>query len=317
MRNNGLGAVNLAPTTKDFNSKLNCPHDFSHLEEIRDDLPTLLKRCPTTGKLKLDNQKQDTPLVRQSVPAFELFQNSSTTIKEEQQRWLNTRKESQTLRMPYKRYLAILPLMQEEKIAQSAREQSELLKRRLCPAEPAPANIKLEEGNIKEELDNLYNLPLKEQLKRKHQSPAPSTFKRSRNEENTKPSTSQTAQLFKSEKDSGTHKIEKVNDSDDDDVVEVPIEKKAPESKPSTLSKKQQKHQQKNNKRFKAKLRIPEQSSNRPVPTQSQQGTTQNFDYKNVDFRQFQGGAQRARGTEIKTQMRGKVSKIIWSFTIG
>lgn len=315
MRNNGLGAVNLAPTTKDFNSKLNCPHDFSHQEEIRDDLPTLLKRCPTTGKLKLDNQKQDTLLVRQSVPAFELFQGSSTTIKEEQQRWLNTRKESQTLRMPYKRYLAILPLMQEQKIAQSAREQSELLKRRLCPAEPAPADIKLEDSNNKEELDNLYNLPLKEQLKRKHQSPAPSSFKRSRNEENTKPSTSQ---IFKSEKDSGTQKIEKVNDnSDDDDVVEVPIEKKAPDSKPSTLSKQQQKRQQKNNKRFKAKLRIPEQSSNRPVPTQSHQETTQHFDYKNVDFRQFQGGAQRARGTEIKTQMRGKVSKIIWSFTIG
>lgn len=316
MRNNGLGAVNLAPTTKDFNSKLNCPHDFSHQEEIRDDLPTLLKRCTTNGKLKLDHHKQDTSLVRLCTPAFELFQDSSTSIKEEQQRWLNTRKESQTLRMPYKRYLAILPLMQQQKIEQSAREQSELLKRRLCPAEPAPADIKLETTFKKEEVNDLYNLPLKEQLKRKHQSPAPSTFKRSRNEENTKPSTSQISESFKSENDSDTPKVENANDSNDDDVVEVPIEKNAPENKSSTLSKQQQKRQQKN-KRFKAKQRIPEQSSNRPVPTQSQQTTSQHFDYKNVDFRQFQGGAQRARGTEIKTQMRGKVSEIIRSFTIG
>lgn len=254
----------------------------------------------------MDHKKQDTALMGQSVPAFELFQHSSATQKEELQRWQIIRKESQLLRMPYKRYLAILPLMQEQKIEQHAREQSELLKRRLCPTEPAPADIKLEVNPKKEEVDELYNLPLKEQLKRKHQTTTPSTIKRSRNEENNKPSTS-----VKSETFTDTPKIGNVDDSDDDDdVVEVPIDKNAPETKPSTQSKQQQKRQQ-NNKRFKAKLRIPEQSSNRPVPTtQSNQGSTQHFDYKNVDFRQFQGGAQRARGTEIKTQMRGKVSEI-------
>lgn len=303
--------ISLAPTTKDFGSKLNCPHDFSHQDEIRDDLPTLLRRCTATGKLQLDQKKQDTSLVGQSVPAFELFQRSSATQKAEHQRWQSMRKESQLLRTPYKRYLAILPLMQEQKIEQNAREQSELLKRRLCPTEPAPADIKLEVNPKKEEVDELYNLPLKEQLKRKHQTTTPSTIKRSRNEENNKPSTS-----VKSEPATDTHKIEKMDDSDDDDeVVEVPIKKNAPETKSSSQSK--QKRQQ-NNKRFKAKLRIPEQSSNRPVPTtQSNPGSTQHFDYKNVDFRQFQGGAQRARGTEIKTHMRGKVSEIKKCLSIG
>jgi len=92
------------------------------------------------------------------------------------------------LRMPYKRYLAILPLMQQQKIEQTAREQKELLKRQLCPTEPAPVTIKLETEPKQE--DDLYSLPLKEQLKRKHpQSTSeleqPSTNKRSRNEANT------------------------------------------------------------------------------------------------------------------------------------
>ncbi|KAH8418079.1 hypothetical protein KR222_011461, partial [Zaprionus bogoriensis] len=310
VHNNGLGAVHLSATTKDFNSKLNCPHDFSHQEETRDDLPTLLKRCTTSGKLLTEQPKQDESTVRFADPDFALFQASATSKNEEQHRWWNTRKESQTLRMPYKRYLAILPLMQEQKIAQSAREQSELLKRRLCPAEPAPADIKLEVNTKQEVADELYNLPLKEQLKRKHQSPAPSTIKRSRKEENINPDTTTTSRPVKTETTpaaaAGAEGQNNVNDSDNDDVVAVPIEKSAPETPASAQSKRQQKRQQ-NNKRFKAKLRIPAQSSNRPVPTSSHQGTTQqHFDYKNVDFRQFQGGAQRARGTEIKTQMRGK-----------
>lgn len=32
----------IIPSNKDYNSKLYCPHDFSHDSEFRDDLPTLM-----------------------------------------------------------------------------------------------------------------------------------------------------------------------------------------------------------------------------------------------------------------------------------
>ncbi|KAL7727735.1 hypothetical protein ACLKA6_008072 [Drosophila palustris] len=292
-----LGNAHLAPTTKDFNSKLNCPHDYSHQEETRDDLPTLLRRSATGKLLRPDQQKVNSPLVQLVNPAFELFQKPKAPTQEEHLRWQHSRKESQMLRMPYKRYLAILPLMQQQKIEQTAREHSELLKRRLCPTEPAPESIKIE--TTPKEQDDLYNLPLKEQLKRKHQSNAerdqPSMSKRSKNEE--------TKSIKKEESMPATVEVQ---DSDDEAVVEVPIEKSAPENGASTLSKRQEKRQQKNQ-RFKAKSRVQAQSSNHPVQVpSSNQGNTQHFDYKNVDFRQFRGGAQRARGTEVKTQMRGK-----------
>lgn len=238
-------------------------------------------------------------------PALSLFRKPKSPTHEEHLRWQHARKESQMLRMPYKRYLAILPLMQQQKIEQTAREQSELLKRRLCPTEPALESIKLETAPKEE--DDLYNLPLKEQLKRKHQSSGergqPSITKRSRNEENTQPSTS-TSMPIKKELMPATVEV---HDSDDEAVVEVPIEKNAPENAAAPLSKRQQKRQQKNQ-RFKAKSRIQAQSSNHPVEVPLNHGTAQHFDYKNVDFRQFRGGAQRARGTEVKTQIRGKVS---------
>ncbi|XP_034115293.2 exosome component 10 [Drosophila albomicans] len=297
----GLGNTYLAPTTKDFNSKLNCPHDFSHHEETRDDLPTLLKRSSTGKLLRPDQQESNKPLLPVMTPAFGLFQKSASTAQEDDKRWQQARKESQMLRMPYKRYLAILPLMQQQKIEQNAREQRELAQRRLCPAEPAPESIKLE-AVAKEELDDdKYSLPLKEQLKRKHQSAAnnnehASDIKRSKKEEKTAIKTEAPA----------TVEVSEAGDSDDDAVVEVPIEKNAPENPPATSNSRQQKRQQKNQ-RFKAKSRVQQaQSSNRPVQLPANLGAPQHFDYKNVDFRQFKGGAQRARGTEVKAQIRGK-----------
>ncbi|KAH8310716.1 hypothetical protein KR044_002721, partial [Drosophila immigrans] len=296
----GLGNTSyLAPITKDFNSKLNCPHDFSHNDETRDDLPTLLKRCSTGKLLRPDQQQTNTPLLPVLAPAFGLFEKPKSIAVEDEQRWQQARKESQMLRMPYKRYLAILPLMQQQKIEQNAREQLELAKRRLCPAEPAPESIKLE-AVPKEDLDDdKYNLPLKEQLKRKHQSAAnnnehPNDIKRSRKEEKT---------AIKTE----TPVADEVVDieSSDEVPVEIPIDRNASENLPATSSSRQQKRQQKNQ-RFKAKSRVQAQSSNRPVQLPANLGAPQHFDYKNVDFRQFKGGAQRARGTEIKTQMRGK-----------
>lgn len=295
--------VYLSPCNKDFSSKLNCPLDFSHVEETRDDLPTLLSRNPT-GKLIHTKPKLEVPTVSLIAPALSLFKKPAKPSQEEQMRWMRGRQESQTMRMPYKRYVAILPLMQQQKLEQAAKENNELLKRRLCPAEPAPVDIKLEiEPKVKE--DPEHNLPLKEQLKRKHQ-PATETStqaKRSKSEEKPRASTSWAETVTNQIQQ---NKIEADNDNDDDDVIEVPIEKSPAENPAPVLSKRQQKRQEKNA-RFKAKQRLQQQSSNRPVQLPPNSAAVQNFDYKNVDFRQFQGGAKRAQGTEIKSQTRGKV----------
>ncbi|EDW14462.1 exosome component 10 [Drosophila mojavensis] len=297
-----IAPLNLSPSNKDFSSKLNCPLDFSHVEETRDDLPTLLSRNPTGKLIHTKKPKLEVPTVPLIAPALSLFKRPAKPSQEEQMRWMRGRQESQTMRMPYKRYVAILPLMQQQKLEQTAKENNELLKRRLCPAEPAPVDIKLEiEPKVEE--DPVQSLPLKEQLKRKQPATEPSTqAKRSKSEEKPSASTSG-AETITNQSQQNT--IEVDNDDDDDDVTEVPIERSPAETPAPVLSKRQQKRQEKNN-RFKAKQRLQQQSSNRPVQLPPNSAAVQNFDYKNVDFRQFQGGAKRAQGTEIKSQTRGK-----------
>ncbi|KAH8243887.1 hypothetical protein KR032_011130, partial [Drosophila birchii] len=294
--------ASLPPSTKDFSSKLYCPHDFSHQEEIRDDLPTLLKRSPT-GKLQLPRPEIVTKDNLFVPPAMALFDKPPKPTQEEELRWAHLRKESQMLRMPYKRYLAILPFMEQLKADQIARERSEQLKRRLCPTEPEPAqNIKLDaapaiKGDVE---DAIYSLPLKEQLKRKHQTSRkpdsadqqPTTSKRARKDENTHP--------IKPEKgDAPANPVES-----EDEVVETPIERQ-PTEQPKLASRKEIRKEKR--RQFQRKKRGNHaQSSSQQVPQPKVKVEGGNFDYKNVDFRQFKGGAQRARGTEIKQQMRGK-----------
>ncbi|KAH8383565.1 hypothetical protein KR009_009318, partial [Drosophila setifemur] len=302
--------ASLPPSSKDFSSKLYCPHDFSHQEEARDDLPTLLKRG-SSGKLQLPKEED---LLKENVviakPTMALFAKRETPSQADQLRWAHIRKESQALRMPYKRYVAILPLMEQLKQDQIERERSEQLKRRLCPAAPAPEqNIKLEEVGNKPDEDE-YALPLREQLKRKHQSKSdtdqqPTTSKRSRKDENSQPAVKKEAPV----KNEAIAVVENPAESDDDVVMEVPIDRqpadhvKPPPNQSKRQKRKQQQFQQQ---RFKAKNRANHpQSSLHPVVMPKSAGNG-NFDYKNVDFRQFKGGAQRARGTEIKQQMRGK-----------
>lgn len=301
--------ASLPPSSKDFSSKLYCPHDFSHQDEIRDDLPTLLKRN-TSGRLQLPDEKQlPTQDKLIAKPSMALFEKSDGPTQEEELRWAHMRKESQALRMPYKRYLAILPLMEQLKQDQIAREHSEQLKRRLCPTASAPEeNIKLQAPATKAEVE-IYSLPLKEQLKRKHQSnmdgEQPSTSKKARKDENTQPIVKKEI----NEQNESIEVVEPTEESDEDDVLEVPIERQpADQAKPPQNQGKRQKRKQLQQ-RFKAKNRANHpQGSNLQVPQPKPAG---NFDYKNVDFRQFKGGAQRARGTEIKQQMHGKVRLLL------
>ncbi|XP_001358230.2 exosome component 10 [Drosophila pseudoobscura] len=296
----------LPPTSKDYGSKLYCPHDFTHLEETRDDLPTLLNRN-ASGKLQLpaveEQPRDDVPL---AVPAMTLFAKPTVSTPDEEMRLVHLRKESQVLRMPYKRYLAILPLMEQVKADQRARDSKELLKRRLCPPATPTEDIKLESSSGKVEAadDAVYSLPLKEQLKRKHKPDSdqhPSTSKRLK-EGNIKPKPESAPVPVR-----GAVKNESITciSDEDDDVVEVPIQKKPIAQAAEAPSKRQQKRKQ--FQRFrggKARGNHPQSSSQPVVQQPKPQGN--NFDYKNVDFRQFQGGAQRARGTEIKQTIRGK-----------
>ncbi|XP_030371136.1 exosome component 10 [Scaptodrosophila lebanonensis] len=299
-----------APLTKDLNSKLHCPHDFSHLDETPDDLPTLLKR-DASGKLrptKLEAVKCQ-PL---AAPALRLFQKSVEPTEDEQKRWWRAHKERQAKRMPYKRYLAILPLMVQQKREEATRAHNELLKRRLCPATPAPDDIKLEPSTTAAAAeDDMYSMPLKEQLKRKYQAKSGETSapKRVKKDEDTQPQTkievkteAPAAQI-----DAPPAAIQVDSDTDDDAVEEVPVERQ-PQPMPAKPTTSKQKKRLHNQQRFKAKTRVHNQSSNMPVqlPQQPKRESVPNFDYKNVDFRQFRGGAQRARGTEIKPQVHGK-----------
>ncbi|XP_030080070.1 exosome component 10-like, partial [Drosophila hydei] len=148
--------IHLLPSTKDFNSKLNCPLDFSHQEEIRDDLPTLLSRNPT-GKLEHPSKpKLEVPSASLIAPALSLLERPATPTQDEQVRWMRARQESKTMRMPYKRYMAILPLMQQQKNEQTAQQNNEQLTRRLCPAEPVPPTELQIEPKVEE--DSVYNI---------------------------------------------------------------------------------------------------------------------------------------------------------------
>jgi len=131
---------------------------------------------------------------------------------------------------------------------------------------------------------------------------------RSRKDENTKPIVRPEVPV-KTEPAAVVHQVP---GESDDEVVEVPIQRQStePPKPPPAQSKKQQKRNQ-FQRGFKAKNRGNHpQSSSQQVAQPKVEG---NFDYKNVDFRQFKGGAQRARGTEIKQNIRGKVSVNIFS----
>ncbi|KAI8045661.1 hypothetical protein M5D96_001844, partial [Drosophila gunungcola] len=279
--------ASLPPSTKDFSSKLYCPHDFSHQEEVRDDLPTLLNRRKLELPREEDVPKEDLAIV---APAMALFDKPGKPTQEEELRWAHLRKESQTLRLPYKRYLAILPLMEQLKADQIARERSELLKR---------------PHTIKQEVDDMYSVPLKEHLKRKHQTSnktdtdhQPTTGKRPRKDENSQPRVEPEPTV----KMKPATTVQPVPDHSDDEVVES-----AEQTKPSPAQSKRQQKNKQFQRGFKAKNRGNHpQSSSQQIPQIPKPKAEGNFDYKNVDFRQFKGGAQRARGTEIKHQMRGK-----------
>ncbi|XP_017481740.1 PREDICTED: exosome component 10 [Rhagoletis zephyria] len=320
----------VSTNTKDYNSKLYCPHDLSHNEEFRDDLPTLLSFrnnpiLPSPAEVN----------VRLAKPVLSIYETPEPSDEDEDQRKQKQLYSNIKFVSPYQRYLAVLPLVEKEKAEEAARIEAENKKRQLCPAaNPLLAKTEME---IKvESADDEYSLPIKEILKRTHEEAIAKKSKAMDPEEpkakrfktvtpiddklkfvnlpptkrelqankhaanNTEISTADTktkqsaASNTANESSNSVHTI-----SDDSDS--------APEEMPSTSQAHTQQrvpHPQIGKKKFKNKnmknRQKSNQSSNKPIDV------VKSFDYKNVDFKKFQGGAQRAKGMELKPQFHGK-----------
>ncbi|XP_065371175.1 exosome complex component 10 homolog [Calliphora vicina] len=304
---------------KDYNCKLHCPHDLSHHEEFRDDLPTLLsfdkEKAP---KINTDvDSLGKAKLKRAHLNVFDTPENS----EEDEQTIRHQLAEKQQILLPYRRYIAVLPQVEKEKREEAARIEAENKKRQLCP--DAPTNMPIDKDlvdvkNIKKEND-MYSMPIREMLKRKHdESVAKKTAnaapaKRIKTEENSIMTTTPTDDKLKFVNLPPTKKELKQQNqlkrpasqdtsiniiSDDDHDDDGPPEEKPTSSQPIDGQVSKNTFKNKNKKGKFNNSGKAHQSSDKPVQT--------NFDYQKVDFKKFQGGAQKAKGTELKPQFHGK-----------
>lgn len=221
-------------------------------------------------------------------------------------------------------------MVEKEKREEAARIEAENKKRQLCPDAPTIMPVdkdKMDVKSVKQE-DDMYSMPIKEMLKRKYEESVAKknvNAKRIKTEDNnivpkTKtptddklkfvnlpPTKKELKQLNQNKKLEHNNVSTTTISDDDNDTDERPNEVPT-----SSRSNAQQQNNQQNslkkkfkNKNIKSKLNNSgkaHQSSDKPVQT--------NFDYQKVDFKKFQGGAQKAKGTELKPQFHGKVSHI-------
>ncbi|XP_011189712.2 exosome component 10 [Zeugodacus cucurbitae] len=314
--------------TKDYNSKLYCPHDLSHSEEFRDDLPTLLNFHK--NPLQPSPSKANVKLAKPVLSIFETPEPSEDD--DDEQRKQKQLHSNIKFVSPYQRYLAMLPLVEKEKAEEAARIEAENKKRQLCPAvKPMPAQTATD-SKMEPSDDAEYSMPIKEILKRTHEE-AIAKKRQSKESEEPKakrfktdtpiddklkfvnlPPTKTELRLAKKQRtqEPQTDAETTVNDKSNNSVHTISDDSDSgPEEAPSTsqahtsqLNANQQQRQGRSGKqKFKNKniknRQNRNQSSNNPI-------NVKNFDYKNVDFRKFQGGAQRAKGMELKPQFHGK-----------
>lgn len=242
--------------------------------------------------------------------------------------------------LPYQRYMAVLPEIEKEKREEAARIEAENKKRQLCPAAPAMMPVDIKDVKKENAEEDIYSIPIRAMLKRKYEesvakkaatvsaADGPSNSKRIKvekttNETNsvtptddklkfvnlppTKKELEQQKQQLKRKSDISTTALTNDDDGDSEDDEQ-------PEEKPSVSQSQENEHKQQGSqqstskKKFKNKNKKQKfnasnkshQSSDKPIQT--------NFDYQKVDFKKFQGGAQKAKGTEIKAQFHPKVS---------
>ncbi|XP_075147723.1 exosome component Rrp6 [Haematobia irritans] len=312
----------------DYNNKLHCPHDLTAAEEFRDDLPTLIRFDKEHGIQFNDESSQiSRSMMKPVLSVFDTPENS----EEDDEIFRHRQCEKQKILLPYKRYMAVLPMIEQEKREEAARLEAENKKRQLCPEAPAmmPVDIKK-----KTEDDDIYSMPIKAMLKRKYEE---SVAKKAANAGNDEPCNSKrfkrqddnncaatptddklkfvnlppTKKELQQQKDQMKRPAEDssiiIDDDEDEGPEEIPTGSQS-QNRPQ-LQGPQQSHG--TNKKFKNKNRKqkfsssnkPHQSSDKPIPS--------NFDYKKVDFNKFQGGAKKANGPEIKAQFhpKGNASK--------
>ncbi|XP_053970145.1 exosome component 10 [Anastrepha ludens] len=306
--------------SKDYNCKLYCPHDLSHSEEFRDDLPTLLNfrnDAVISSPAKVD--------VKMAKPVLSIYETPESTDDDEDQRKQKQLHSAIKFISPYQRYLAMLPLAEKEKAEEAARIEAENKKRRLCPAaNPSPVITKME---IKTEPadDNEYNLPIKEILKRTHEEaiakknksndseePGPKRFKNEtptddklkfinlpptkkelKQANNQAPNTAADT-LTANTSNNSVHTISEDSDSGPEEIPSTSQAQPMQNTPNRQSGKKQMKNKNMKNRQKSY------QSSNKPIDL------VKNFDYNSVDFKKFQGGGQRAKGMELKPQFHGK-----------
>lgn len=194
--------------------------------------------------------------------------------------------------------MAVLPLAEKEKLEEAKRLEEENKKRQLCPAAPV-VDVKIKLESAENENDNMYSVPVKQFLKRKYEESVAAKNKNDNGEgpELKRIKKENSTSSVKEDKKSIDETVNVISDSDSD----APPEEQPTLSKPLPTHNTKSLHKTKQNKNKKMKKKfMAAQSSNKPVHT--------NFDYKNVDFKKFQGGAQRAKGMEIKPQLHAKVN---------
>ena len=222
-------------------------------------------------------------------------------------------------------------MVEKEKLEEAARIEAENKKRQLCPEAPTIMPIdkdSMDMKKIKQE-DDIYAMPIKEMLKRKYEESVAkknsnaSEAKRVKTEDSSSVSTTITPtddklkfvnlpptkkelkQLNQNKRLEQQHTSTPSTKSDEDNSDEGPNEEPI-SLRPIDEDQNNQQHSLKKkykNKNTKSKFNNSgkaHQSSDKPVQT--------NFDYQKVDFKKFQGGAQKAKGTELKPQFHGKVN---------
>ncbi|KAG4077921.1 hypothetical protein HA402_013855 [Bradysia odoriphaga] len=150
-------------TTK--NSEMNslfCPHDLSFHKEFRDDLPTLLNgQDNNEGLLTKLNVAE-----KSSLSVFDTPENSDDETTKEK---LNRLKKIKFV-SPYARYLAILPIAEQQRLEELKKQQEANKLKRLCPerTENMEDYVVIKEERIVDPTGEYgENLPLKDYGKRK------------------------------------------------------------------------------------------------------------------------------------------------------
>ncbi|KAJ6639352.1 Exosome component 10 [Pseudolycoriella hygida] len=239
-----------------------CPHDLSFHKEFRDDLPTLLNGQES-------NEDFSSKLIVSEKSSLSVFDTPENSDDEAAKEKLNRLKKIKFV-SPYARYLAILPIAEQQRLEELKKQQEANKLKRLCPekTESTEEYVLIKEERIDDPNDEYAgNLPLKDYGKRKPNDAVS-------NVQEQQP----TAKRVKYETSTSE-----------------------PRNKRSATNDQQYEHETKNEKKKKLnKLSHPNATTTAH--------NSQEFDYGQVDFKKFKGGSHQTKrnDNEVHTNFRGK-----------